>query len=31
MILERGQSVQRGTTAETDHANLRERYLGAPA
>jgi ABC-type branched-subunit amino acid transport system ATPase component len=31
MILERGQIVHRGTTAETDHANLRERYLGAPA
>jgi len=31
MILERGQIVHRGTGAETDHASLRERYLGAPA
>jgi len=31
MILERGQIVHRGTTSETDHASLRERYLGAPA
>ena len=31
MILERGQIVHRGTGAETDHANLRERYLGTPA
>jgi branched-chain amino acid transport system ATP-binding protein len=31
MILERGQIVHRGTSAETDHANLRERYLGTPA
>jgi branched-chain amino acid transport system ATP-binding protein len=31
MILERGQIVHQGTSAETDHANLRERYLGTPA
>jgi branched-chain amino acid transport system ATP-binding protein len=31
MILERGQIVHRGTGAETDHASLRERYLGTPA
>ena len=31
MILERGRIVHRGTGAETDHASLRERYLGAPA
>ena len=31
MILDRGQIVHRGTGAETDHASLRERYLGAPA
>jgi branched-chain amino acid transport system ATP-binding protein len=31
MILERGQIVHRGTSAETDQVNLRERYLGAPA
>ncbi|HEV3364065.1 MAG TPA: ATP-binding cassette domain-containing protein, partial [Acidimicrobiia bacterium] len=31
MILERGQIVHRGTSAETDHASLRERYLGTPA
>jgi branched-chain amino acid transport system ATP-binding protein len=31
MILDRGQIVHREATAETDHASLRERYLGAPA
>jgi ABC-type branched-subunit amino acid transport system ATPase component len=31
MILDRGRIVHRGTSAETDHASLRERYLGAPA
>jgi ABC-type branched-subunit amino acid transport system ATPase component len=31
MILERGQIVHRGTGVETDHASLRERYLGTPA
>ena len=31
MILERGQLVHQGTGAETDHASLRERYLGTPA
>jgi branched-chain amino acid transport system ATP-binding protein len=31
MILERGRIVHRGTSAETDQASLRERYLGAPA
>jgi branched-chain amino acid transport system ATP-binding protein len=31
MILERGEIVHRGTGAETDHASLRERYLGTPA
>jgi branched-chain amino acid transport system ATP-binding protein len=31
MILERGQIVHQGTGAETDHASLRERYLGTPA
>ncbi len=31
MILERGQIVEQKTSAETDHASLRERYLGAPA
>jgi branched-chain amino acid transport system ATP-binding protein len=31
MILERGRIVHRGTNAETDHASLRERYLGTPA
>jgi branched-chain amino acid transport system ATP-binding protein len=31
MILERGQIVHRGTGIETDHASLRERYLGTPA
>ncbi len=31
MILERGRIVHRGTSAETDHASLRERYLGTPA
>jgi branched-chain amino acid transport system ATP-binding protein len=31
MILERGRLVHRGTGAETDHASLRERYLGTPA
>jgi hypothetical protein len=31
MILDRGEIVHRETTAETDHASLRERYLGAPA
>ena len=31
MILDRGQIVHRATGAETDHASLRERYLGAPA
>jgi branched-chain amino acid transport system ATP-binding protein len=31
MILERGQIVDQKTTAETDHASLRERYLGTPA
>ena len=31
MILEQGRIVHRGTNAETDHANLRERYLGTPA
>jgi hypothetical protein len=30
MILERGEIVHRGTGAETDHARLRERYLGTP-
>jgi branched-chain amino acid transport system ATP-binding protein len=31
MILERGQIVHRGLSAGTDHASLRERYLGTPA
>ena len=31
MILERGRIVHRGSSAETDHASLRERYLGTPA
>jgi branched-chain amino acid transport system ATP-binding protein len=31
MILERGQIVHRGTGIDTDHASLRERYLGTPA
>jgi branched-chain amino acid transport system ATP-binding protein len=31
MILERGQIVEQKTSAETDHASLRERYLGTPA
>jgi branched-chain amino acid transport system ATP-binding protein len=30
LILERGRIVHRGTSAETDHASLRERYLGTP-
>ena len=30
MILERGQLVYQGASSETDHAGLRERYLGAP-
>ncbi|MEW6472444.1 MAG: ATP-binding cassette domain-containing protein [Actinomycetota bacterium] len=30
MILERGQIVHQGTGVETDHASLRERYLGTP-
>jgi branched-chain amino acid transport system ATP-binding protein len=30
MILERGQLVFQGASADTDHAGLRERYLGAP-
>jgi branched-chain amino acid transport system ATP-binding protein len=31
MILERGEIVDQKTSAETDHASLRERYLGTPA
>jgi branched-chain amino acid transport system ATP-binding protein len=31
MILERGRIVDQKTTAETDHASLRQRYLGTPA
>jgi ABC-type branched-subunit amino acid transport system ATPase component len=31
MILERGQIVEQKMGAETDHASLRERYLGTPA
>ena len=31
MILERGRIVDRKASAETDHASLRERYLGTPA
>ncbi|HYH49980.1 MAG TPA: ATP-binding cassette domain-containing protein [Acidimicrobiia bacterium] len=31
MILERGRIVDQKTSAETDHATLRERYLGTPA
>jgi branched-chain amino acid transport system ATP-binding protein len=31
LILERGEIVHRGTSAETDHASLRQRYLGLPA
>jgi branched-chain amino acid transport system ATP-binding protein len=31
MILERGRIVEQKTSAETDHASLRERYLGTPA
>jgi branched-chain amino acid transport system ATP-binding protein len=31
LILERGEIVHRGTSAETDHASLRGRYLGMPA
>jgi len=30
LILERGRIVHRGTSGETDHARLRERYLGTP-
>jgi len=30
MILERGELVFQGSTTETDHTALRERYLGAP-
>ena len=30
LILERGRIVHRGTSAEADHAGLRERYLGTP-
>ena len=30
LILDRGRIVHRGTSAETDHAALRERYLGTP-
>ena len=30
LILERGRIVHRGTSDETDHARLRERYLGTP-
>jgi len=30
MILERGELVFEGSSTETDHAGLRERYLGAP-
>ncbi|HEY4411305.1 MAG TPA: ATP-binding cassette domain-containing protein [Acidimicrobiia bacterium] len=30
LILERGRIVHRGTSTETDHASLRERYLGTP-
>ena len=30
LILDRGRIVHRGTSAETDHASLRERYLGTP-
>ena len=30
-ILERGRIVEQKTSAETDHASLRERYLGTPA
>jgi branched-chain amino acid transport system ATP-binding protein len=30
LILERGRIVHRGTSAEADHASLRERYLGTP-
>jgi ABC-type branched-subunit amino acid transport system ATPase component len=31
MILERGRIVDQKTSAESDHASLRERYLGTPA
>ena len=30
LILDRGRIVHQGTSAETDHAALRERYLGTP-
>ena len=30
LILERGRIVHRGMSSETNHASLRERYLGTP-